>query len=202
MSAKAVFLDKDGTLIDDIPYNVNPSLIRLSAGALEALSLLQEEGYRLIVVTNQSGVARGYFEEKELQRVEEKLRELLASAGIFLNGFYYCPHYPDGEMSQYAVECFCRKPQPGMIYQAALEHRLTLKDCWLVGDILNDMEAGNRAGCRTVLLDNDNETEWNMTSIRRPGFIVSNLLEAAQIIVTECRKQDLNDGEHEQRFDK
>src|SRR5215207_10865004 len=202
MSAKAVFLDKDGTLIDDIPYNVNPSLIRLSAGALEALSLLQEEGYQLIVVTNQSGVARGYFEEKELQRVEEKLRELLASAGIFLNGFHYCPHYPHGEMSQYAVECFCREPQPGMIYQAALEHRLDLKDSWLVGDILYDMEAGNRAGCRTVLLDNDNETEWNMTSIRRPGFIVSNLLEAAQIIVTECRKQDLNDGEHEQRFDK
>jgi len=193
MSSKAVFLDKDGTLIDDLPYNVNPDLIRLSTGALEALSLLQEQGYRLIVVTNQSGVARGYFEEKELQQVEESLRDLLASSGISLDGFYYCPHYPNGEMSQYAVECFCRKPQPGMIYQAALEHRLNLNDSWLVGDILNDMEAGNRAGCRTVLVDNHNETEWNMTSIRRPGFIVKDLREAAQIVLTACRQRDLND---------
>jgi D-glycero-D-manno-heptose 1,7-bisphosphate phosphatase len=200
MNTKAVFLDKDGTLIEDVPYNVNPDLIRLSAGALEALSLLQEKGYQLIVVTNQSGVAHGYFEEKQLQKVEERLRELLSSAGILLSGFYYCPHYPNGEISKYAVECVCRKPQPGMIYQAALEHHLKLDDSWLVGDILNDMEAGNRAGCRTVLVDNNNETEWKVTPLRQPTFIVKDLVEAAHIITTECLKQDSSYGEQEQRF--
>src|SRR5215210_7644446 len=195
MSSKAVFLDKDGTLIEDVPYNVNPDLIRLSAGALEALSLLQEQGYQLIVVTNQSGVAHGYFEEKQLQKVEERLRELLSSSGILLSGFYYCPHYPNGEMSQYAVECICRKPQPGMIYQAALDHNLDLQVSWLVGDILNDIEAGNRAGCRTVLVDNQHETEWNMIPIRQPTFIVKSLVEAADIIATESLKHDVSYGE-------
>ena len=199
MSGKAVFLDKDGTLIDDLPYNVNPALIRLSTGALEALRSLQDSGYRLLIVTNQSGVARGYFGEDQLQQVEARLRELLSSAGVFLTGFYYCPHYPDGEVSQYAVECTCRKPQPGMIYKAALEHQLDLEDAWLVGDILNDIEAGNRAGCRTVLVDNGHEMEWHMTSIRQPAFIVRNLLEAAYVIVAEGPKRNLRYGEQEQR---
>ena len=198
MSTRAVFLDKDGTLIEDIPYNVNPDLIRLSTGALEGLGLLQAEGYQLIVLTNQSGVARGYFEEEELKQVEARLRELLSSAGIGLNGFYYCPHYPNGEMSQYAVECFCRKPQPGMIYQAAFEHQLDLKHSWLVGDILNDIEAGNRADCRTVLVDNNHETEWNLTSVRQPHFIVKDLKEAAHLIVDKQFELNMSYGEQEQ----
>src|SRR5215211_3500981 len=199
MNSKAVFLDKDGTLIDDIPYNVNPDLIRLSTGALEALRLLQDYGYQLLIVTNQSGVARGYFREEQLQQVEARLRELLSSAGVFLTGFYYCPHYPGGEVSQYAVECTCRKPQAGMIYKAALEHHLDLEATWLVGDILNDIEAGNRAGCQTVLVDNGHETEWDMTSIRQPTFMVKNLMEAAHMIVAEGPKRNLRYGEQEQR---
>lgn len=199
MSAKAVFLDKDGTLIDDSPYNVDPDLIRLSAGALEALRLLQDHGYQLIVVTNQSGVARGYFREEELQPVEARLRVLLSPVGVSLMGFYYCPHYPGGELSQYAVECTCRKPQPGMLYKAALEHQFNLEESWLVGDILNDMEAGNRAGCQTVLVDNGHETEWDLASIRQPTFIVKDLMEAAYIIVTAGSKRKLRYGEQEQR---
>lgn len=198
MTSKAVFLDKDGTLVEDIPYNVDPDLIQLSEGALEGLRLLQKEGYRLIVVTNQSGIARGYFDEQALIPVKKRLQELLLPAGIHLDGFYHCPHHPQGRVPQYAIECSCRKPQPGLIHKAAREHRVDLACSWLVGDILNDVEAGNRAGCRTVLIDNGNETEWDLTSLRQPGFIVKNLYEAALTITRQSLlEQDLSHGEKE-----
>ncbi len=183
MSSKAVFLDKDGTLVEDIPYNVDPERIRLTDGALESLQLLQAHGYQLIVVTNQSGIARGYFEEWDLHLVRQRIRELLSPAGVLLTDFYYCPHHPEGTVSKYAVDCFCRKPQPGMLYRAALEHDIRLADSWMVGDILHDIEAGNRAGCKTILIDNHHETEWNLNTIRRPKFTVRNLEEAARAII-------------------
>lgn len=183
MMSKAVFLDKDGTLIEDIPYNVDPEHIRLAQGACAALRFLQERGYRLIVVTNQSGVARGFFEEHHVQRVWNKIGDMLASAGIVLTDLYYCPHHPQGKVRKYAVECFCRKPQPGMLYRAALEHNIDLAESWMVGDILNDIEAGKRAGCRTVLIDNGHETEWKLESAREPEFTVGDLESAARVIV-------------------
>ena len=203
MISKAVFLDKDGTLIEDIPYNVNPDLICLSPGALEALRLLQDKGYQLIVVSNQSGVARGYFKEQDLRPVEDRIRELLFSVGIHLSGFYYCPHHPEGTVSKYAVECFCRKPQPGMIYRAAIEHGINLAASWMVGDILNDIEAGHRAGCQTVLIDNGHETEWKVTPLRQPEFIVKDLMGAAQAITSEILFEwNVSYGEKEQRLNK
>jgi D-glycero-D-manno-heptose 1,7-bisphosphate phosphatase len=200
MLSKAVFLDKDGTLVEDVPYNVDPALIQLSEGALEGLHLLQDQGYQLFVVTNQSGVARGYFEEQALAIVENKLQELLSMADIHLAGFYYCPHHPNGSVQKYSVECFCRKPQPGMLQKAALEHRIHLAASWMVGDILNDVEAGNHAGCRTVLIDNGNETEWKMNPRRHPDFTVKNLYEAASTIANESlREWNSNYGEKEYR---
>ncbi len=186
--------------MEDIPYNVDPDLIRISKGALKGLRLLQEKEYQLFVVTNQSGVARGYFDERAMTVVEHRLQELLSFAGIHLTGFYYCPHHPQGNVPQYAVECACRKPQPGMLQKAALEHRINLASSWMVGDILNDVEAGNRAGCRTVLIDNGNETEWEMSPRRHPGFIVKNLAEAASIIIRESQQEwNVSYGEKEYR---
>jgi D-glycero-D-manno-heptose 1,7-bisphosphate phosphatase len=198
MLSKAVFLDKDGTLVEDIPYNVDPDLIQFSEGALDGLHLLQEQEYQLFVVTNQSGIARGYFNEQAVTAVEEKLKKLLSLADIHLTGFYYCPHHPQGSVPKYSVECYCRKPQPGMLQKAALEHRINLAASWLVGDILNDVEAGNRAGCRTVLVDNGNETEWEMNARRQPNFVVKNLYEAASTITTESLQEwNLSYGERE-----
>lgn len=191
MTDKAVFLDKDGTLIEDVPFNVDPELIRLTEGALEGLRLMQEAGFKLIVVTNQSGIARGFFEENALHAVRDRLRKFFASANVTLADFYYCPHHPEGEVDQYAVDCYCRKPHPGMLERAALEHEIDLSESWLVGDILNDIEAGNRAGCRTVLLNNYHETEWNLTPIRQPTFIVSDLKRAAHIITLESKMERL-----------
>lgn len=185
MSDRTVFLDKDGTLVDDVPYNVDPERIRLLPGVLEGLRSLQAAGYRFIVVTNQSGVARGYFPEKALIKVESRLCELLAQGGVPLGGFYYCPHHPDGVVLGYAVECSCRKPAPGLILRAAEEGGVDLRNAWLVGDILNDVECGRQAGVRTILIDNGNETEWILSPWRRPHFIAANLEEASQIILEQ-----------------
>ncbi len=184
MSTRAVFFDKDGTLVEDIPYNVNPQLIRPVEGALECLRILQHAGYQLVVVSNQSGVARGFFTEQELVPVERRLRALFSAAGVSLAGFYYCPHHVQGRVSQYAVQCSCRKPQPGMLYQAAREHHIDLAASWMIGDILDDVEAGNRAGCRTILVNYEHETEWDMAPWRRPDFMAKDLLDAAHMVTS------------------
>ncbi|HZV06666.1 MAG TPA: HAD-IIIA family hydrolase [Gemmataceae bacterium] len=180
---KAVFLDKDGTLIEDIPYNVDPQKIRLVPQAGEALRALHENGYVLIVVSNQSGVARGLFPERALREVERSLRRQLAAFGVPLAGFYYCPHHPQGAVEEYAVACRCRKPAPGMLHCAAADLGINLAESWMVGDILDDIEAGRRAGCRTVLIDNGNETEWRKGRRRRPHHRAMGLAEAARLIL-------------------
>jgi D-glycero-D-manno-heptose 1,7-bisphosphate phosphatase len=182
MLRKAVFLDKDGTLIEDVPYNVDPALIRFNPHAVEGLQLFAQLGYLLVVVSNQSGVARGRFAEHDLDAVWERLDSLLEPYGIDIEGYYFCPHHPEGEVEGYALDCECRKPQPGLLQQAAREHAIDLAASWMVGDILNDIEAGHRAGCRTVLIDNGNETEWLTTPMRMPELVAEDLLAAARQI--------------------
>lgn len=179
---RAVFLDKDGTMIDDIPYNVAPALMTLAPGAAEGLPLLHRLGYRLVVVSNQSGVARGYFAESAIAAVEDRLRSMLAELRVPLAAFVYCPHHPEGAVAEYAIACDCRKPAPGMLLRAAREHGLDPARSWLVGDILDDVEAGRRAGCRTILIDNGNETEWVLSPGREPHHRAADLAQAAWII--------------------
>jgi D,D-heptose 1,7-bisphosphate phosphatase len=189
MTRAAVFLDKDGTLIEDVPYNVAPDHIRLAAGVAEGLPRLRAAGFLLIVVSNQSGVARGYFAEGAIGPVRERIRELLKEIGVELDGFYYCPHHPDGNMPGYATDCDCRKPRPGMILQAARDHGIDLSRSWFVGDILDDVEAGRRAGCRTALIDNGNETEWKRSPLRWPDIVVGEMAEAARLIAAAGQPQ-------------
>jgi histidinol-phosphate phosphatase family protein len=187
---RAVFLDKDGTLIDDVPYNVDPRLIRLAPGAAAGLRRLHEAGYRLVVVSNQSGVARGFFSETALAGVEARLRGLIEEAGAELAGFEYCPHFAGSIVAEYAVACDCRKPAPGMLLRAARRLVIDLKRSWMVGDILDDVEAGHRAGCRSILVDNGNETEWDLGPGRRPEFLADDLGDAARWIVMADRAAD------------
>jgi D-glycero-D-manno-heptose 1,7-bisphosphate phosphatase len=185
---KAIFIDKDGTLITDVPYNVDTDKIRLSTNCLTGLRRLKNEGYLLVVISNQSGVARGYFKEQELPAVEQKINALLAEGQITLDGFYYCPHHPEGYVNGYAFDCDCRKPMPGLLLKAAGEMRINLKASWMIGDILNDVEAGNRAGCKTILIDNGNETEWLSGEWRIPWANVKSIDEAAEYILTSDGK--------------
>jgi D-glycero-D-manno-heptose 1,7-bisphosphate phosphatase len=179
---KAIFLDKDGTLLDDVPYNVAPQRMILSKGAGAGLRILALLGYRLLVVSNQAGVAKAYFSETALTGVEQRLVELLDGEHVKLQGFYYCPHHPEAAIKRYALACHCRKPMPGMLLRAAAEHGIELANSWMIGDILDDVEAGNRAGCNTILLDNGNETEWDCSVQRRPDLIAPDLHAAALLV--------------------
>jgi D-glycero-D-manno-heptose 1,7-bisphosphate phosphatase len=182
--AKAIFLDKDGTLIPDIPYNVNPDLITIVPNAIEGLKQLSAEGYLLIIISNQAGVARGYFTEDKLPAVEQRIKQLLEKQGVKLSAFYYCPHHPEGTVRRYTDDCYCRKPQPGMLLKAARDHNIDLPSSWMIGDILNDVEAGNRAGCKTVLINNGNETEWIAGTLRSPTCISNSINQAAEDILS------------------
>lgn len=177
----AVFLDKDGTLVHDRPYNADPARLRLRAGAGAALARLQAAGFRLILASNQPGIALGRFSEAALAAVEEELARRLARHGVRLDAAYYCPHRPaePGE----APPCACRKPQPGLLQRAALEHGIDLQRSWMVGDILDDVEAGHAAGCRAVLLDVGSETEWRDGPSRRPDFVARDFAAVAACIL-------------------
>lgn len=182
---KAVFIDKDGTLIEDVPYNIDPRFIRFPEGTIDALKILKEHGYLLILVSNQSGVARGYFTEQELKHLEDALEAKLNLHGISIDDYFFCPHHPDGKVEEYAIDCQCRKPKPGMILTAAAKHDIDLSRSWMIGDILNDIEAGNRAGCNTILIDNGNETEWILSDHRIPTSTAKDLAQAARRIMYE-----------------
>jgi histidinol-phosphate phosphatase family protein len=174
-----VFLDKDGTLVPNIPYNVDLARIELAPGAAKALCSLAAAGYSLVVASNQSGVARGYFDEAALRAVEQRIRRLLSIEGVCLGGFYVCPHA--------AAEpplCSCRKPLPGLLTRAADDLSLNLCTSWMVGDILDDIEAGHAAGCRTVLLDSGNETEWRLSHARAPDAVARSFEQVAQHILS------------------
>lgn len=148
---KAIFIDKDGTLIADVPYNVDTRKIRLNHGIGPFLAHQSQRDFKIVVISNQSGIARGYFSHDDLLGVRRKINELLHPYGVELHGFYYCPHYPTGVVRPYNTDCLCRKPEPGLLQQAATELGIDLTSSWMIGDILSDVEAGQRAGCQTVL---------------------------------------------------
>jgi D,D-heptose 1,7-bisphosphate phosphatase len=169
--SRAIFFDKDGTLVKDIPYNVNPDLIVLNEGAAETVRKLKKAGFKIFIVSNQSGIARGFFEEKDLAAIWEKLNKLCETE---FDGFYFCPHLPTGKIAEFSFSCDCRKPEAGMILRAANEYNLDLENSWIIGDSPKDAEAGRRAGCRTILLGGETENS---------DFTAGSLKEAAQIIL-------------------
>jgi D-glycero-D-manno-heptose 1,7-bisphosphate phosphatase len=180
---RALFLDRDGTLVEPRHYPSRPEDLVLSPDIGPLLRMFQTSGWELVVVTNQSGIARGYFTEHDLECMHDKLREMLRVWGVELSAIAYCPHHVDGAVPHLAIPCTCRKPQPGMLLEIAATRDIDLARSWMIGDILDDIEAGRRAGCRTVLLDNGNETVWRVSPLRTPHVRAADLLEAAQAIV-------------------
>ena len=149
---KAVFLDRDGTIIEDPGYLSRPEQVRFLPGAIEGLKKMQEAGYLLVIITNQSGIARGYFTEDDLKKVHDYLTEQLNGQGINLTGIYYCPHHPEKGYPPYVKKCRCRKPGSALLERAAEELKIDLAASWMIGDKASDVLAGKRAGCRTVLI--------------------------------------------------
>jgi D-glycero-D-manno-heptose 1,7-bisphosphate phosphatase len=142
----AVFLDRDGTLVEEVPYLHEPAEVALLPGAAGALAALGAAGYALVVATNQAGVARGYYDEAAVARVHRRLRELLAAGGARLDAVLYCPHHPDGTVAGHAGACRCRKPGPGMLEAAAARLGLDLPASYLIGNHPSDVGAALAAG--------------------------------------------------------
>ncbi len=150
--AGVVFLDRDGTLIQHYPYLSAPERVALTPGAGEAVARLNASNYAVVVVTNQSGLARGLVTETQLSAIHARLRALLRAESAALDALYYCPHLPDGKVSRYRRTCRCRKPGPGMVERAVRELGLEGLPAWVVGDDQRDLELAARVGARSILV--------------------------------------------------
>jgi D-glycero-D-manno-heptose 1,7-bisphosphate phosphatase len=152
MGRRAIIMDRDGTVCDEVGYVNHVDRIRLLPGSAAAIRAANETGFQTVVVTNQAGVARGYFAESLVDEVHDRVRELLAAEGARLDGIYFCPHHPDVGAPAYRKACGCRKPLPGMLERARDEMGIDLSASYMVGDSVKDLEAGRRAGTTTVLV--------------------------------------------------
>jgi D-glycero-D-manno-heptose 1,7-bisphosphate phosphatase len=181
----AVFLDRDGTIIREVNYLSDPSQVELLPGAAAAIARWNAEGTAVVVVTNQAGVARGYFAESRIVEVHRRLDELLAEHRAHIDGYYYCPHHPTAGDASYRRDCSCRKPLPGMLLHAASEMSLDLAASVMIGDKLSDLQAGAAAGCATVLVrtgyGEEVEGQLDHQSLRVLG-VADSLMAASQWI--------------------
>ena len=151
-SQRAVFLDRDGTINVEKDYLHKIEDFEFIPGAPEAIKRFKDAGFLVIVVSNQSGIARGYFDEKAVEALHQHIQFELAAYGTSIDAFYFCPHHPDKGLGLYRRACYCRKGNPGMLLQAAQEHGIDLQQSFMVGDKLADIEAGDRAGCTSLLV--------------------------------------------------
>jgi D-glycero-D-manno-heptose 1,7-bisphosphate phosphatase len=182
MSNKAIFLDRDDTLIEDPGYISNPEQLKLLEDVPKALKELKQLGYKLIVVSNQSAVARGIVTEKVLGEIHERLKQMLAKKGAYLDGIYYCPYHPEGTIPKYRRESDSRKPNPGMLLTAAEDMNLDLGQSWLIGNSTRDIQAGKRAGCKTILINSRLDATKLQSNHPNPDYTAMNIKEATNII--------------------
>jgi D,D-heptose 1,7-bisphosphate phosphatase len=194
MSNKAVFLDRDNTLINDPGYISNPDQVELLDGVAESLIELKALGYKLIVVTNQSAVARGIVTEKVLAEIHERMEQLLGRKGAHLDRIYYCPYHPDGVVPKYRRDSECRKPNPGMLLTAAQEMDIDLRQSWMIGNGSHDIEAGLRAGCKTILVNHLSQPVQANANELSPDYVAVNIKEAVNLIKRCHRGQDQSSG--------
>ena len=195
MADKAVFLDRDGTLIEEVGYINDPDQVRLLDGVGEALIELKAMGYKLIVVSNQSGVARGIVTEKTLGEIHDRLKQLLVEKGAYLDRIYYCPYHPDGVVTKYRKESDWRKPNPGMLLAAADEMDIELGQSWAIGDSSRDVKAGLRAGCKTILMNQPSHIKKPEPGEPNPDYKAVNIKEAVNIIKKYHRSSHESDSQ-------
>jgi histidinol-phosphate phosphatase family protein len=180
----AVFLDRDGTLIEHVPYLSDPELVRLLPGAAEALKQLRRAGFACVLVTNQSAIGRGMLTEDRLAEIHAELYRQLAAAGTTLDGTYYCPNAPTDD-DRTVVECQDRKPGPGMLRRAAAELNLELGSSWMVGDLISDVLAGLNAGCRSILVQSGQSSPADVDALAGRSLIARDLAAAANLIIDD-----------------
>jgi D-glycero-D-manno-heptose 1,7-bisphosphate phosphatase len=197
MKNKAVFLDRDGVIneliyyeeqgIIDSPFTVEK--FKLFPDVEKAIKKFKKLGFKTIIVSNQPGIAKKNFTIDSFEKVREKMKKELKKKDAEIDLEYYCFHHPDGKISKYKKICKCRKPEPGMLYTAAKEHNIDLSKSWMIGDGITDIQAGNAAGCKTILIG---RMKCELCKIMedeklKPDFIASNLYKASLIIEKEER---------------
>jgi histidinol-phosphate phosphatase family protein len=181
---QAVFLDRDGTLIEHVHYLCDPALVRLLPGAAEAIKKLRRAGFAVVLVTNQSAIGRGMLTEERLEEIHTEMRRQLATCGATIDGIYYCPIAP-GSDNRSVVEHSDRKPGPGMLLRAAADLHLDLATSWMVGDLISDVWAGLNAGCRSILLESVETSPEDLKALEGRALVVRDLPAAAAAILTD-----------------
>jgi len=171
MTNRAVFLDRDGTMAIDVHYCRRPEDFHLFPETAKAIMILKAQGFKVIVITNQSGIGRGYFTEQTLAEIHRKMTDDLAKENVTIDAIYYCPHHPDDN-------CDCRKPRPALILRAAKDFDIDLRRSYMVGDMPLDINLGKAAGCRTVLVAN-HITDKSL----KPDAVAGDIYQAAQTIL-------------------
>lgn len=178
---KAVFLDRDGVINEEVDHLIDVDDIRILPDVPEAIRRLNEKGFKTVIITNQAAVARGMITEAEMREINERIIALLEVEGAKIDATYYCPHHPD-----FTGPCECRKPKPGMVQKAAADLDIDLKASFLIGDAKRDIDAGKAAGCRTILvLTGYGKRDVN---VAEPDYVKGDLAEAVKLIVEELDK--------------
>jgi D-glycero-D-manno-heptose 1,7-bisphosphate phosphatase len=190
MKEPAIFIDRDGTINEDIGYVSHPDELVIYPFAVEAIRLINEAGLKVVIITNQSGIARGFYTEATLDVIHEKLRQELAVEEAQIDAVYYCPHHPRIGGEQYRKICDCRKPQTAMLERAAAEHDINLSESYVIGDKASDINLATNAGAKGVLVMTGYGAE-TYANLERfpcyPSIIAKNLLEAVKLILTDLR---------------
>ena len=182
----AVFLDRDGTINEEVGYLSNLEQLKLFPATFEAIRIINESGMKAVVVTNQSGVARGFFNEDFIDTVHNLINEMLREKGAFIDQFYYCPHHPTEGDGAYKTDCDCRKPEPGMFLKAAEEIDIDLSRSYMIGDMLKDIQAARRAGVKGILV----KTGYGKSIIEtgKTVYIAQDILDAVTWIMKDQKK--------------
>jgi len=189
---KAIFLDRDGVVNEMIYYPEHGILdspftaaqFRLLPHVAEAIKKFRDGGFKVVIISNQPGIAKGYYSETTFEEIRDKMHADLEREGAILDGEFYCLHHPWAKVARLKAECECRKPKPGLLYQAAETLNIDLSHSWMVGDGLTDIETGKRAGCRTILIGKMKCELCHLMDETgaRPDFVAADLLEASRIV--------------------
>lgn len=195
-----VFVDRDGVICEEVGYIGEREQMRLIPRAAEAVKLINLSGLKIIAITNQSGVARGYFTEETLGYLHRELEKLLSDQGAFLDGIYYCPHHPEGSVAAYRMACDCRKPATGLLNRAAAAHAVDLASSYLVGDKVTDIACAQRAGAKGILVltgyGRDELVKINRADSAQPHYVAADLLDAVEWIIKDSRRGKPGDPHH------
>jgi D-glycero-D-manno-heptose 1,7-bisphosphate phosphatase len=184
----AVFLDRDGTIVDELGYITPASTITIYPWSGDSIRLLKRAGYIVVMVTNQGGIGLGLYDHDFVKTTHDTLTRQFADAGAQIDAWYYCPHHPEAIVDEYRVHCGCRKPAPGMLHDAARDLEIDLSKSWVIGDQWRDVQLAHATGCRSVLLRTGHgaaqEAAWP-ADVRPPTFVCDNLIAAVSAILVE-----------------